>query len=117
MPARFVARNLEVGGRGDDEHGVACTGEEQLVVDHADPAADVEHRRARCERGADEGIPATDVAAFEVALGDAGVEHRIVTYPGAPHSFFDRKADQFAAESEAAWGEVQAFIGRHAAPA
>jgi carboxymethylenebutenolidase len=64
--------------------------------------------------GADEGIPATDVAAFEAALDDAGVEHRIVTYPGAPHSFFDRKADQFAAESEAAWSEIQAFIDRHA---
>ena len=40
---------------------------------------------------------------------------RIVTYPGAPHSFFDRKADQFAAESEAAWAEVLAFIDRQTA--
>ena len=64
--------------------------------------------------GADQGIPARDVAAFEVALETAGVDHRIVTYPGAPHSFFDRKADQFAAESEAAWNEIQAFMGRQA---
>ncbi len=66
--------------------------------------------------GADQGIPARDVAAFEAALEAAGVEHRIVTYPGAPHSFFDRKADQFAAESDAAWNEIQQFIARHTDP-
>ena len=62
--------------------------------------------------GADEAITADAVAAFDTALGDAGVEHRIVTYPGAPHSFFDRKADQFEAESEAAWTEVLEFLLR-----
>jgi carboxymethylenebutenolidase len=62
--------------------------------------------------GADQGITAEHVAAFDAALGAAGVERRIVTYPGAPHSFFDRKADEFAAESEAAWGEVLDFIER-----
>jgi carboxymethylenebutenolidase len=62
--------------------------------------------------GADQGITADAVAAFDAALGAAGVDHRIVTYPGAPHSFFDRKAAEFAAESEAAWTEVLDFIGR-----
>ena len=38
------------------------------------------------------------------------VDHRLITYPGAPHSFFDRKATDFAAESAAAWDEVLAFI-------
>ena len=60
--------------------------------------------------GADEAITADAVAEFDAALGAAGVDHRIVTYPGAPHSFFDRKADAFAAESEAAWAEVMEFI-------
>ena len=59
--------------------------------------------------GADEAITAEAVAAFEDGLGEAGVDHRIVTYPGAPHSFFDRKATEFAAESEAAWTEILAF--------
>jgi carboxymethylenebutenolidase len=36
-----------------------------------------------------------------------------VTYPGAPHSFFDRKATEFASESAAAWDEVLAFIAAH----
>ena len=64
--------------------------------------------------GADEAIGPEAVAAFDAALTAAGVDHRIVTYPGAPHSFFDRKADQFAAESEAAWSEILGFIERHA---
>ena len=44
------------------------------------------------------------------ASAAAGVDHRLVTYPGAPHSFFDRKTADFAAESAAAWDEVLAFI-------
>lgn len=68
--------------------------------------------------GADEGIPPAAVAAFEQALQEAGVEHKIVTYPGAPHSFFDRRADAYAKTSEAAWQEVLDFVRRHtAAPA
>ena len=47
---------------------------------------------------------------FEDALTAAGVDHRLVTYDGAPHSFFDRKAAEFADASDAAWGEVLAFI-------
>lgn len=60
--------------------------------------------------GADPAIPAESIAAFEAALTEARVEHRIVTYADAPHSFFDRKADVFRAESEAAWREVLAFV-------
>jgi carboxymethylenebutenolidase len=60
--------------------------------------------------GADEGIPAADVAAFEQALADAGVEHEFVTYDGAPHSFFDRRYDEHAEASEDAWRRVLAFI-------
>jgi carboxymethylenebutenolidase len=60
--------------------------------------------------GADQGIPAETVSAFEGALTAAGVDHRVITYPGAPHSFFDRKADEFAAASASAWDEVLRFI-------
>jgi carboxymethylenebutenolidase len=61
--------------------------------------------------GADQAIPAEHVTTFEAALAGAGVEHRLVTYPNAPHSFFDRKAADFAEESAAAWDEVMAFLG------
>jgi carboxymethylenebutenolidase len=63
--------------------------------------------------GADTAIPPEHVAAFERALTAAGVEHRLVTYEGAPHSFFDRKAAEFADASAAAWSEVQGFIAAH----
>jgi carboxymethylenebutenolidase len=67
--------------------------------------------------GADEGIPADAVATFTRALEAAGVEHDIVTYPGATHSFFDRKAQEFAAESADAWTRVLAFVAAHTPPA
>lgn len=64
--------------------------------------------------GADQGISAEDVAAFEEALDAAGVEHELVTYEGAPHSFFDRRYEEFAEASEDAWRRVLAFIERYA---
>jgi carboxymethylenebutenolidase len=64
--------------------------------------------------GDDPGIPAEDVTAFDEALDAAGVEHEVVVYPGAPHSFFDRKQVEFATESEDAWNRVLQFIGGHA---
>ena len=35
--------------------------------------------------------------------------------PGAPHSFFDRKASQYEEAAESAWREVLKFIRRHTA--
>src|SRR2546425_284080 len=63
--------------------------------------------------GADGAIPPTSVEAFEAALGGAGVEHRLVTYPDAPHSFFDRSFQEHAAASADAWRQVLAFIAEH----
>jgi carboxymethylenebutenolidase len=65
--------------------------------------------------GADEGIPVEQVSAFEQALVEAGVEHELVVYDGAPHSFFDRKQEQFADASADAWSRVLAFVERHSA--
>jgi carboxymethylenebutenolidase len=63
--------------------------------------------------GDDPGIPVEDVEEFRRALTHAGVSHEIVVYPGAPHSFFDRKHAEFADESRDAWGRVLAFIESH----
>lgn len=60
--------------------------------------------------GADQGIPADRVATFEAALEAAGVDHQVITYPDAPHSFFDRKQAEFADASAAAWDEVLGFV-------
>ena len=66
------------------------------------------------QAGDDANISADDNAAFASALEAAGVEHELVTYAGAPHSFFDRKHEEFADASEDAWQKTLAFIEQHA---
>ena len=63
--------------------------------------------------GDDPGIPVEESEAFDAALSEAGVEHEVVVYEGAPHSFFDRKYEEFAADSEDAWNRVLAFVERY----
>jgi carboxymethylenebutenolidase len=60
--------------------------------------------------GADEGIPEADRKAFAEALKKAGVKHEEHVYPGAPHSFFDRKFEEFKDASADAWKHVQSFV-------
>ncbi len=73
-------------------------------------AADMTCPILALQAGDDAHITAEDNAAFEEALRDAGVEHELVTYAGAPHSFFDRKQEDFADASDDAWQRVLAFI-------
>jgi len=65
------------------------------------------------QAGDDRNITADDNAELERALEAAGVEHELVTYEGAPHSFFDRKQEEFAAASDDAWQRTLAFIDGH----
>ena len=65
------------------------------------------------QAGADEHITADQNEAFDQALAHAGVEHELITYDGAPHSFFDRRQEDFADASEDAWNRLLAFIERH----
>lgn len=60
--------------------------------------------------GADQGIPQADVDAFNEACRKANVTHDSTVYPGAPHSFFDRKYTEFADASADAWRKVQGFV-------
>ena len=66
------------------------------------------------QAGDDANITAEDNADFEEALRAAGVEHEVITYPGAPHSFFDRKQEEFQDASDDAWARVVAFIEANA---
>jgi carboxymethylenebutenolidase len=61
--------------------------------------------------GADQGIPPETRDAFDRAMDAAGIEHRTVVYDGAPHSFFDRKATEYAEASAGAWREMLDFMG------
>jgi carboxymethylenebutenolidase len=65
------------------------------------------------QAGADQNITAEDNAAFRSALESAGVEHELVEYEGAPHSFFDRKQADYAEASEDAWQRTLSFIEAH----
>lgn len=58
----------------------------------------------------DAGIPREARDEFAAALAAAGVAHRSITYPGAPHSFFDRKAADFADASADAWRQMLDFM-------
>lgn len=60
--------------------------------------------------GEDQAISAADIAAFDAGLERAGVDHEIVTYPGTPHSFFDKKQEEFAEASTDAWTRVLDFL-------
>jgi carboxymethylenebutenolidase len=63
--------------------------------------------------GADQGIPVSSVEEFDKKLDKTGVEHTIIIYPNAPHSFFDRRFTEFASESADAWQQVLSFVGAH----
>ena len=65
------------------------------------------------QAGADANITAEANAEFEQALDTAGVEHELVSYDGAPHSFFDRTQEEFQRASDDAWNRVLDFIARH----
>ena len=60
--------------------------------------------------GADQHITTQSVAAFRSALDSAGVANDLVTYDGAPHSFFDRTAEKNAEASADAWRRMLDFI-------
>jgi carboxymethylenebutenolidase len=61
--------------------------------------------------GADGNITPDQVAEFDARLA---VPHEIHVYPGAPHSFFDRRQEQYADASADAWTRVLQFIDTQA---
>jgi carboxymethylenebutenolidase len=78
-----------------------------------DRAGEMEAPILALQAGADANITREANAAFERALAEAGVEHELVTYDGAPHSFFDRRHEEHAEASEDAWGRVLEFVSRN----
>lgn len=65
--------------------------------------------------GADQGIPPEQLEQLDKNLDHAAVEHEIKVYPGATHSFFDRRYAEFAEASADAWQRMLSFIGAHSA--
>jgi carboxymethylenebutenolidase len=83
------------------------------VLGPAERADEIECPILALQAGADQNITEVENAAFEAALREAGVEHEIVVYEGAPHSFFDRKQEEYADASADAWRRVLDFIERY----
>jgi len=80
------------------------------VLGPAERASEIEAPILALQAGADQNITEVENSAFEAALTEAGVEHELVVYDGAPHSFFDRKQEEFATASDDAWTRTLAFI-------
>jgi dienelactone hydrolase len=70
---------------------------------------------------ADPMIPAEQVAAFKQEMEKAGANYKVVTFPGAKHSFTNPAADEYgrefklplaydAAADKASWKETQSFL-------
>ena len=79
-----------------------------------DQAGDIRTPALGLFGGADQGIPAAQVEELDRRMDATGVAHEIVIYPGAPHSFFDRRFAEFAEASADAWERVRGFIAAHA---
>jgi carboxymethylenebutenolidase len=65
------------------------------------------------QAGDDLGIPVDVDDRFAALMKAEGKDGEVVIYEHAPHSFFDRKQDEFGEESADAWRRVLAFIGAH----
>jgi len=97
-----------------DQDGLAgAVGFYGRPADATERASELKAPILALQAGADQNITAEDNAAFERALEAAGVEHAVVTYPGAPHSFFDRKQEEFQDASDDAWAKVLTFLEAH----
>ncbi|HYW22757.1 MAG TPA: dienelactone hydrolase family protein [Terriglobales bacterium] len=54
--------------------------------------------------------PPEEFEKFDTELTAAGVRHRMVTYEGAPHSFFDRTFAEHASACDDSWRQILAFV-------
>jgi len=107
-----------------DGHGLAgavgfygSTGERNDAPGPTQRAAELAAPILALQAGDDQNILPEHNAAFDAALTAAGVEHELVVYDGAPHSFFDRRYEEYAAQSADAWERTLAFIEKHGPPA
>jgi carboxymethylenebutenolidase len=63
--------------------------------------------------GADQAISHEDNLELEQALQEHDKQYELIEYDGAPHSFFDRKQEEFKEASDDSWRRVLEFITRY----
>lgn len=105
-----LATTLKLGFSGAIAFYGFPVGQSRGIPAPADVADQIEGDILALYGGADQAITAEFRDAYDQALEAVGVNHRTIVYPDAPHSFFDRKAEEFADASAAAWSEMLTFI-------
>ena len=63
--------------------------------------------------GADQGIPTRTTSRSSRRWRPPARTTSSIEFEGAPHSFFDRKQEEFQAASDDAWQRTLAFIEAH----
>jgi len=63
--------------------------------------------------GADEGTPPAEFEEFAGKVRARGLEVEAHTYPGAPHSYFDRSFAEHRDACQDSWERILKFTGRH----
>jgi len=92
-----------------------------LTTDHPAQPGKVKARLLVLTGADDPFVPAASVAAFKKEMDAAGANYRVISYPGAKHSFTNPDADVFgkkfslplaynAAADKASWQEAQKFL-------
>ena len=79
----------------------------------ADLVPDMEAPLLMLVAGADTFVSEGEMRDFQVALAQSGVPFEAKTYPGAPHSFFDRRYREHSDAARDAWDQILRFISRH----
>lgn len=70
---------------------------------------DITHPLLMLVAGSDAATPLSEFQDFDRRLTEAGREHEMVVYDGAPHSFFDRSYDEWSEECSDAWNRILSF--------
>ena len=92
-----------------------------LPTDKVNSPSDVKAKILACNGADDPFNPKDKVVAFEKAMNDAGVNYKLINYPGAVHSFTNPAADSVGkkfniplaynkAADEQSWAAMQAFF-------
>ena len=111
---------LEMERQGESLKGVVSF-HGSLNTDQPAKAGKVKARMLVLTGEADPFVPAEQVAAFKKEMDAAKVNYRVITYPGAKHSFTSKEADQYgekfkiplaynADADQKSWAEMQAFF-------
>ena len=111
---------LEMARLGEDLKGVASF-HGSLATEHPAQPGKVKARIISFTGTADPMIPAEQVAAFKQEMEKAGVNYKVITFPGVKHSFTNPAADEYGrkfnlplvydkAADKASWEETERFL-------